>query len=135
MQVRVQRRFMKPSRINRIVRILTALQSGQHYNSNGLARLLGKSQRTVLRDLRNLQDAGIPCSYDREKHGYIIDPKFFLPPANLNAREALSLLLLTFKSYNQSPFKNSVLLAALKIENNLTNELKRYCNTALQYIS
>jgi proteasome accessory factor B len=35
----------------------------------------------------------------------------------------------------QLPFKNSILLAALKIESNLPDKIKQYCNTALQNVS
>jgi proteasome accessory factor B len=56
---------------------------------------------------------------------------------NLSGQEALSLLLLAFKlrGHIHLPFKNSALLAALKIENNLSNEMRQYCNAALRYIS
>ncbi len=47
------------------------------------------------------------------------------------------MLLLLHKARDQIqfPFKNSVLLAALKIENNLPAKIRQYCNTALRNIS
>ena len=128
---------MKPSRINRIVQILTTLQSGKGHNVNDMAQMFGVSRRTIFRDLEELQAVGVPYRYNAKAGGYAIDPEFFLPPINLNLQEALSLLLLIHGARDQVqlPFKNSALLAALKIENNLPPKIRRYCNTALQNIS
>jgi len=128
---------MKLSRISRIVQLLTTLQSGQAYGPDKLAGLLGVSRRTVFRDLKELAVVGVPHRFDTRAGGYKIDPKFFLPPIDLNLQEALSLLLLVHKGCNHLPipFKNSALLGGLKIESNLPANLKRYCNTALQHVS
>lgn len=128
---------MKHSRVSRVVKILTALQSGQSYAVDDLAEMFGLSRRTVFRDLKELQNIGVPYHYNVKESSYKIDPEFFLPPIDLNLQEALSLLLLIHKSRDQFqlPFKNSALLAALKIENNLPAKLRKYCNTVLQNIS
>ena len=128
---------MKRSRINRVVQILTTLQAGESYTASDLSKLFGTSRRTIFRDLKELQAIGVPYHYDIKTGGYSIKPEYFLPSANLNLREALSLLLLAHKVSDQVqlPFKRSVLLAALKIENNLPAEIKRYCRTALRNIS
>ncbi len=128
---------MRSGRVSRVVQILTTLQSGQRYSVSDLAKLFGTSRRTVFRDLKELQAIGVPYHYNAKSGGYTIDPEFFLPPIDLNLQEALSLLLLVHKAgYQiQLPFKNSALLAALKIENNLPAKIRQYCNTALQNIS
>jgi len=127
---------VKPiSRISRIVRVLATLQSGQDYTTDDLAGMLGKSRRTIFRDLKDIQQAGIPIYYDKIKHSYTIDQKFFMPPINLNAQEVLSLFLLIFRSHLNSPFKNSALFAGHKIESNISRDLRKYCNEALQHIS
>ena len=128
---------MKASRVSRVVQIIMALQSGQHYAADDLAMMLGLSRRTIFRDLKALQTAGVPCHYHKEDRYYTIDPKFFLPAPALSAREALGLLLLVYKGRNHIhfPFKDSALRAALKIENKLPGKIKRYCNTALRNIS
>lgn len=99
--------------------------------------MFGTSRRTIFRDLRELQAIGVPYHFDIKTGGYTLEPEFFLPPADLNLEEAMSLLLLTHKLSNQIqlPFKRAVLLAALKIENNLPDKIKRYCSTALRNIS
>ena len=128
---------MKSSRISRVVQILTTLQAGEKYAVNDLAKMFGTSRRTIFRDLKELQTIGVPYHYNAKTGSYTIDPEFFLPPIDLNLQEALSLLLLVHKagSQIQLPFKNSALLAALKIENNLPTKIRQYCNTTLRNIS
>ncbi len=127
---------MKTSRVSRGIQILMALQSGQRYAVDDLAKMLGLSRRTVFRDLKDLQKAGVPCHYNKETGSYTINPNFNLPSPSLSTQEALGLLLLVYKARNHIhlPFKDSVLRAALKIESNLPGKIKRYCNTALQNI-
>jgi predicted DNA-binding transcriptional regulator YafY len=128
---------MKGNRITRVLRLVTTLQSGQRYTADELADMLGMSKRTVFRDLKILKEADIPCHYDKKKRFYSMDSKVFLPPLALKNQEALSLLLLALKlrSCISLPFKDSALEAALKIENNLFGETRRYCNAALRHIS
>lgn len=128
---------MKTSRVGRVVQLLTTLQSGENFAVNDLATMLGTSRRTVFRDLKELQTVGVPYRYNAKTGSYTIDPEFFLPPIGLNLQEALGLLLLVHKasSQMQMPFKNSTLLAALKIENNLPAKIRQYCNTTLRHIS
>ncbi|MFA5423971.1 MAG: WYL domain-containing protein [Phycisphaerae bacterium] len=128
---------MKVSRITRMMKVLTAMQSGRRYTVNELAKTFATSRRTVFRDLKELTEVGVPCRYDPSTGGYAIDPEFFLPPLNLNLQEALALLMLVHKGRDQIqlPFKHSALIAGLKIENNLPSKIKQYCNIALKYIS
>jgi len=128
---------MKQSKITRVMQILTTLQAGKNYAVSDLAKLFETTRRTIFRDLKELKALGVPYYYDAKTGGYTIDPEFFLPPIDLNLQEALSLLLLVHKATNhiQLPFKNSALLAALKIENNLPAKIRQYCNTALRNIS
>lgn len=128
---------MKSSRVSRIVHILTTLQTGKSCTVDQLAETFGTSRRTIFRDLKELQVIGVPYRYDPHKGGYKIDPNFFLPPIDLNRQEALSLLILAYKigAQIQLPYRNSALLAALKIENNLPSEIRRFCNSILSNVS
>ena len=130
-------RAMKHSRINRVMQILTTLQAGKSCTVADLSRMFGTSRRTIFRDMKELQTIGVPYHYDARSGCYTIEPEFFLPPVDLNLQEALSLLLLAQKASDQIqlPFKNSALLAALKIENNMPARIRQYCKTALQNIS
>jgi predicted DNA-binding transcriptional regulator YafY len=120
-----------------MLQILTALQLGQNNRVVELAGMHKVSRRTIFRDLKELRAVGIPYHYNARTGGYAIESEFLLPVVDLNLQEALSLLLLAHKASNQIqlPFKNSALLAALKIENNLPAKIRQYCNTALRNIS
>ena len=128
---------MKSSRVGRVVQLLTTLQAKKSYTADELSEILGTSRRTVFRDLKELQNIGVPYHCDTKGGGYTIDPEFFLPPIDLNLQEALSLLLLVHETGRQIqlPFKNSAILAALKIENNLPAKIRSYCDTAIRSIS
>jgi len=128
---------MKHSRIGRIMHILTTMQAGKSYAVTDLSKMFGTSRRTIFRDLKEIQAIGVPYHYDSKTGGYVIEPEFFLPPVDLNLKEALSLLLLAHKVSDQIqlPFTKSALLAALKIENNLPANIRRYCAAALRNIS
>ena len=124
-------------RVSRMVRLLTILQSEQQYEVYDLIKMLGVSRRTVFRDLEGLRKAGVPCYFDSKNRRYTIDTEFFLPAPDLSIQEAMSLLLLVHKAryYLPLPFRDSALRAILKIENNLSSKVKRYCNFVLQNIS
>lgn len=128
---------MKLGRISRIVRILTMLQSGQNYSADEFASLLGVSRRTFFRDMKELEAIGVPYHFNTKTGGYRLDPEYFLPSVDLTLQEALSLLLLVHKGRNHLPlpFKNSALLAGLKVENNLPAEIRRYCSASLAGVS
>ncbi len=128
---------MKHSRVSRIVNILTTLQSGEKYSPADLEQVLGVSRRTVFRDLKELQSIGVPYHYDIKTGGYSINPKFFLPPIDFNLQEALSLLMLVHKMRNHlpMPYKNSAILAGLKVENNLPHDIRQYCQSTLAKIT
>ena len=119
------------------MQILTTLQAGKNYTVSDLSKMFGTSRRTIFRDLKELQAIGVPYRYDARTSSYMIEPEFFLPPVDLSLQEAMSLLLLVHKARDQIqlPYKNSALLAALKIENNLPAKIRQYCNTALRNIS
>lgn len=128
---------MKHSRVSRIVNILTTLQSGEKYTPAALEKLLGISKRTVFRDLKELQAIGVPCKYHKSGNCYRIDPKFFLPPIDFNLQEALSILMLVHKMRHSLPlpYKNSALLAGMKLENNLPADIRQYCQSSLAKIT
>lgn len=126
---------MEHSRIARVFRLLIVLGSGQPYTVDDLARLFSITRRTVFRDLRLLQNIGIPYSYDHKQQCYRIEPGFFMPCDNLSRQEALSLLLLVKTAANiDFPFKSLLQRALLKIHNSLPETTKRYCVNTLSNI-
>ena len=117
--------------------MLTALQAEEKCTVDDLAKLFNTSRRTVFRDLKELEAIGVPYRFDNANQSYEVDPEFFLPPIDLNLQEAFSLLLLVHKAGKklQLPFRNSALLAALKIENNLPTKIRQHCSINLRNIS
>jgi predicted DNA-binding transcriptional regulator YafY len=79
----------------------------------------------------------VPCYYDRKRRRYAIEQSYFCRAPSLTSQEALGLFLLVYKARNHIniPISDSILKAALKIESNLPNDIKRYCNTVLQNVT
>ncbi len=128
---------MRRTRTSRALQILIAFQSGQKYRSDDLARMLSVSKRTLLRDIKELGKIGIRCDYNPRSRSYEVNPSTFLPATKLTLKEAEVLLLLLHKVRNHLhlPFRNSTLLAALKIENSLSVVMRQHCNTVFRNIS
>lgn len=128
---------MRRTRASRALQILIAFQSGQKYRSDDLAKMLSVSKRTLLRDIKELGNIGIRCDYNPRSRSYEMNSSTFLPAMNLTLKEAEGLLLLLHKIRNHLhfPFRNSALLAALKIENSLPATTKRHCNAVFRNIS
>jgi len=112
---------MDISRLHRVLKIITLLQTRRHYGPGDLARELEVSRRTIYRDLNMLELAGIPFYYDRDKGGYVIHETYWLPPINLSLEEALSLVALAERSMNREPVPMMARAAdaARKIESRL----------------
>ncbi len=81
------------NRIDRLFGILTTLQSKKHVTAAHLADKYEISVRTVYRDVKALEELGIPVSFEQPK-GYYIVKGYFLPPLSFTADEANSLILM-----------------------------------------
>ncbi|MFC1762852.1 helix-turn-helix transcriptional regulator [Planctomycetota bacterium] len=127
---------MKPGRLQRLLQILLALQDGKH-TADDLARLFETSRRTIFRDLRMLEEMGICHRVNPRTGCYTLDTEACLPAQDLSREEALSLLLMARRAGSQLnlPHKRSALLAALKIQSNLAEPVRRYCDRALEGVS
>ena len=82
------------NRIDRLVAILTTLQSKKNVTAKFIADKYEISERTVYRDLKALGEIGVPISFESNK-GYSILHGFFLPPISLTSEEANSLILIS----------------------------------------
>ncbi len=77
-------------RSERLVKLLTLLQSHPGIEAGLLARACAISERTLQRDLDALTAAGFPVYFD---HGYRLAAAALLPPVTLSVDEALALRL------------------------------------------
>lgn len=80
------------NRIDRLMGIITLLQTKKPLTAAQIAAHFEISQRTVFRDLRAIGEIGVPVFFEPEK-GYSVGSGFFLPPVSLTAEEASALSL------------------------------------------
>ncbi|MGD0265715.1 MAG: transcriptional regulator [Candidatus Methylomirabilota bacterium] len=102
-------------RFERLVQLLTLLQSRPGMEAAALSRACGVSERTLLRDLDALTAAGFPVYFD---HGYRLAAVALLPPITLTVDEALALRLAAEAASpgTQSLAARSLTLAADKLQ-------------------
>ena len=79
------------NRIDRISAILIHLQTKKYVTAGEIAQRFGTSKRTIYRDLKTLEVAGIPIGAEAGK-GYFIVEGYHLPPVMFSKEEASSLL-------------------------------------------
>ena len=82
------------NRVDRLFGILTLLQSRKYVSAEKISDRFSISIRTVYRDIRALDEIGIPVSFQNNK-GYFIVDGYFLPPVSFTADEANALILLS----------------------------------------
>lgn len=81
------------NRIDRLFGIMTQLQSKRYLPAEKIAQRFNISVRTVYRDIKALNEQGVPISFEPLK-GYFIVNGFFVPPVAFTSDEANSLLLM-----------------------------------------
>jgi len=128
---------MSVSRVYRLLRLITILQSGRVYSAGDLATELDVSRRTVFRDLNMLEMAHIPYYFDGESGGYRISEHFFLPSINLTLAEALAMLILTrrVRGTGQLPLLKQGTRAAAKLEAALPRAIRQHVGTVIDRLS
>ena len=124
---------MSVSRIYRLLRLITMLQTRRDYTADELARELDVSRRTIFRDLNMLEMARIPYYFDTERGGYRISKHFFLPPINLTLTEALAMLMLTgrLRGARELPLISQGARAAMKVESALPAGIRRHIGSVI----
>lgn len=81
------------NRIDRLMGMVTMLQSRSFVSAASLGERFGISARTIYRDIRALSEIGIPVSFAPNK-GYFIVDGYFLPPVSFTPDQANALVLL-----------------------------------------
>ncbi len=113
------------NRINRITAILTQLQSKRIVTAKSIAERFNISLRTVYRDIKTLQEAGVPIGSENGV-GYFIVDGYKLPPVMFTEEEANALITaekLVLQKKEASLTKNYV-SALIKIKSVLRNSQK-----------
>ncbi len=81
------------NRMERLIAIITVLQSRKYVTAEKIAEKYRISVRTVYRDIKALCESGIPIGFEAPK-GYFIVQGYFLPPVSFTSEEANALLLM-----------------------------------------
>ncbi len=81
------------NRIDRLLGLLTLLQSKKYLPAETIAATFGTSVRTVYRDIKALVEQGVPVSFEQGR-GYFVVQGYFLPPVSFSTEEANALLLM-----------------------------------------
>lgn len=81
------------NRTDRLMGIITLIQSRKFVTAEEIAEHYGISVRTVYRDLKAINEIGVPLSFEKDR-GYFIISSYFLPPVSLSMEEANALALM-----------------------------------------
>ncbi|MBX3255067.1 MAG: YafY family transcriptional regulator [Chitinophagaceae bacterium] len=81
------------NRIDRLMGILTMLQSRKFVTAERISDKFSISVRTVYRDVKALTEIGVPVSFENGR-GYFIVQGYFLPPVSFSNEEANALILM-----------------------------------------
>lgn len=113
------------NRIDRLLGILTFLQSRKYVSTERIADRFNISIRTVYRDLKALGEQGIPICFEPNK-GYYIIQGYFLPPVSFNSEEANALLIMEslVSSFADKSIKEHYTTALNKVKAVLPNSQK-----------
>jgi proteasome accessory factor B len=109
------------TRIGHLLRLIQLIRSRSGQNVKDLAEACGRDERTIYRDLKTLNESGIPCTFDKETGGYRVHPGFFMPPVELTFEEAMATvaLLEQIDDDTQIPFLDTAQRVAEKIRSQL----------------
>ena len=115
------------NRLERLHAILIHLQSKKSVTAQEIAERFDTSVRTVYRDIRALEEAGIPVGAEAGK-GYFIMEGYYLPPVIFNREEAGAILMgaKLIEHHTDQSIKNNFTQALYKIKAVLKYQDKDY---------
>jgi len=126
------------NKIERLMNTIIILKSNPGIKVKNLAQIFNTSCRTIYRDFKSLDSAGLPVYSSTGPYGgYYIDEHYFLPPLRFTGEEAASLFLAGNFLLQQKgfPYQKDMHLALLKIENLLQKDNKKYIREVKDSIS
>lgn len=128
---------METGRVERLLGLIQALQSGRPSTAEELAASLGVKRRTLFRDLKVLTGAGLPFEYDRKTKTYSTARRALLPPVSFTPAEALALCLIlrTAGSHPSVISQETTFSAVAKIEGTLPTHLQDHCRPLMENVS
>lgn len=105
------------NRFDRITAILIQLQSKKVVKAQDLADRFGISLRTVYRDIRSLEEAGVPL-YGEAGIGYSLVDGYHLPPVMFTPEEAMAFITAEklMERFSDSALQNNFTSALYKVK-------------------
>lgn len=115
------------NRLDRLTSILLLLQNKKLIRAKDIADHFKISLRTVYRDIRSLEEAGVPIAAEAGE-GYQLVDGYHLPPVMFTAEEASALFVggKFVERNTDKSIQNHVKTALLKIHSVLPDEKKEY---------
>lgn len=122
-------------RADRLFRIVQLLRAGRLQTARGLAQKLQVSERTVYRDVQDLQLSGVPILGEAGV-GYTLRRDYDLPPLMFNPREITALVLGSrmVATWGDPDLASAANDALRKIEAVLTAELRDRIDAVRLYV-
>lgn len=113
------------NRIDRLYALLILLQGRKFTSIEKITERFGLSKRTVFRDIKALEEAGIPIGNEVQK-GYFIVDGYFLPPITFTEEEAQAFILAEkfIDNYTDLSIQNHFEKGVEKIKNVLSVHTK-----------
>lgn len=123
------------NRIDRLTAILILLQTKRIIAGKEIAERFGISLRTVYRDIRALENAGVPIGSEAGL-GYFLSEGYHLPPVVFTRDEAGALLMGSklIEKYSDHSVNRHFALALDKVKAVLGKSEKEHLNTLTSYI-
>ncbi len=120
------------NRIDRLLAIVLELQARDRITAEQLASIFEISKRTVYRDIKALNETGVPI-VSAPGQGYWLMEGYFLPPISFSANETTMLIL--GANYMQENFDEQYKEAAISAIRKIEAVLKPELQTEVQYLS
>lgn len=113
------------NRIDRLFGIVTLLQSRKYVSVEMIAEKFEISTRTVYRDIRAINEQGVPICFEAGK-GYFIVQGYFLPPISFNNEEANALILMErfLNGFADRSIQKHYIAALNKVKNVMRSQQK-----------
>lgn len=112
----------------RLIQLIMKVNERKKFTIQEMADECGVSRRTMIRDLMELSELGVPLySEAGPRGGYRVLREKVLPPISFTEHEAIALFFAcqSLRNYNSLPFKNEVNTALDKFFHYLSSELKQ----------
>lgn len=122
----------------RLIELLMTINTKKKFTVGELAREFDVSKRTILRDLQELSEAGLPLySEVGANGGYQVLKERTLPPISFTESEAVSMFFAyqSLQYYTSLPFQDESISALKKFYNYLPSDVKDRINKIKNHIT